>query len=97
MGGRKGEGWEGAQTSIQLHLEQEKPPKVPTLSPHHTTRPRRRLANDGNSSRSWPAQLVPSIGAILLTVHDITGLAKCPPEKQTRSHWTVETLCIDSY
>ena len=28
---------------------------------------------------------------------DITGLAKCPPEKQTCSHWTVETLCIDSY
>ena len=23
---------------------------------------------------------------------DITGSAKCPPEKQTRSHWTVETL-----
>ena len=28
--------------------------------------------------------------------HDI-GSAKCPPEKQTHSHWTVETLCIDSY
>ena len=25
---------------------------------------------------------------------DITGLEKYPPEKQTRSHWTVETLCI---
>ena len=28
--------------------------------------------------------------------HDITGLAKCPPEKQTSSHQTVETLCMDS-
>ena len=51
----------GAQTSIQLRLEQEKSPKLATLSPYHTTRPRRCLANDGNSSRSWPAQLVPSI------------------------------------
>ena len=42
--------------------------KVATLSPYHTTRPRRRLANDGNNSRSWLTQLVPSIGAILLTV-----------------------------
>ena len=25
---------------------------------------------------------------------DITGSAKCPPEKQTRSHLVVETLCI---
>ena len=24
--------------------------------------------------------------------HDITGLAKCPLEKQTHSHWPVETL-----
>ena len=84
--------WEGAQTSILLRLEQEKPPKVQSLSPYHTTRPRRHLANNGNSSRSWPAQLVPSIDAILLT-----GLAKFPPEKQTQSHWRVEMLCIDSY
>ena len=26
---------------------------------------------------------------------DITGSAKCPPGKQTHSHWAVETLCID--
>ena len=26
---------------------------------------------------------------------DITGLAKCPPEKQTQSHWAVEALCMD--
>ena len=64
----KGEGRKGAQTTIQHCLEQEKPPKVATLSPYHTTRPRRRLANDRNSSRSLPAQLVPSIGTILLTV-----------------------------
>ena len=49
-------------------LEQEKPPKVAILSPYHTIRPRRHLANNGSSSRSWPAQLVPSTGAILLTV-----------------------------
>ena len=67
-GWKHGEGWEGAQTSIQLCLEQEKPPKVATLSPYHTTRSRRNLANDGNSSRSWPDQLVPSIGTILLTM-----------------------------
>ena len=42
--------------------------KVATLSPYYTTRPRRRLANDGSSSRPWPAQLVPYIGTILLTV-----------------------------
>ena len=69
MGGwKEGEGWEGAQTFIQLRLEQEKPPKVATLSPYHTTRPGRHLANDGSSSRSLPAQWVLSIGAILLTV-----------------------------
>ena len=28
--------------------------------------------------------------------HDITGSAKCPPEKQTSIHWTVEPLCMDS-
>ena len=27
---------------------------------------------------------------------DITGSAKCPPEKQTSSHLAVETLCMDS-
>ena len=69
MGGWVVVGGEGAQASIQLRLEQEKPPKVATLNPYHTTRPRRRLANDGNSSRSW----------------------------LTHSHWTVETLYIDSY
>ena len=51
-------GWEEgeeAQTSIQHHLEQEKPPKVATLRPYHTTRPgRRSLANDGSSSRLLP-------------------------------------------
>ena len=26
--------------------------------------------------------------------HDVTGLAKCPPEKQTSYHWTVEALCM---
>ena len=26
---------------------------------------------------------------------DITGSAKCPPEKQIHSHWAVEILCID--
>ena len=25
-----------------------------------------------------------------------TGLAKYPPEKQTSSHWPMETLCMDS-
>ena len=50
------------------HLEQEKPLKVATLSPYHTTGPGRHAANDGSSSRSLPAQLVPSVGAILLTV-----------------------------
>ena len=35
-------------------------------------------------------QLVPSIGTILLII--IAGLAKCPLEKQTHSHWSVETL-----
>ena len=59
-------GWEGPRLPSQYRLEQEKPPKVATLSPYHTTRLGRRLANDGNSSRSWPAQLMPSIGAILL-------------------------------
>ena len=59
---QEGEGWE------RDILEQEKPPKVATLSPCHTTRPGRHLANDGSSSRSLPAQLVPPIGAILLTV-----------------------------
>ena len=68
MGGRGGGGVGlGAQTFIQLRLEQ-KPSKVATLSPYHTTRPGRHLANDGKSSRSLPAQLVPSIGDILLTV-----------------------------
>ena len=56
----------GAQTTIQHHLEQEK--SCTKSSPYHTTRSRRHLANDGNSFRSWPAQLVPSIGAILLAV-----------------------------
>ena len=42
--------------------------KVATLSPYLTTTPRRRLADDGNSSRSWLVQLMPSIGAILLTM-----------------------------
>ena len=50
MGGRKG--GIGAQTCIQLRLELEKPPKVAALSPYHTTRPGRHLANDGSSSRS---------------------------------------------
>ena len=27
---------------------------------------------------------------------DITGSAKSPPEKQTRSNLAVETLCIDT-
>ena len=27
---------------------------------------------------------------------DITESAKCHPEKQTSSHWTVETLCMDN-
>ena len=77
MGERKErEGWEGAQTFMQLHLEQEKPPKVATLSPYHTTRPGRHLANDGSSSRSLLAQLVPSIGAILLTVTSQNALQK---------------------
>ncbi len=35
-------------------------------------------------------QLVPSTGIVLLTVS-----AKCPTEKQTSYHWTVETLCMD--
>ena len=61
--------WVGGDSDfIQLCLEQEKPPKVATLSPYHTTRPGRHHANNGNSSRSFPAQLVPSISAILLTV-----------------------------
>ena len=56
-GGRKGRGRGGigSQTFIQLHLEQEKPTKVATLSPYHTTRPGRHLANDGSSSKSLPA------------------------------------------
>ena len=29
--------------------------------------------------------------------HDTTGSAKYPLEKQTRSHWALETLCIDTY
>ena len=28
---------------------------------------------------------------------DITGSAKCPPEKQTCLHWAVVTLCIDTF
>ena len=28
---------------------------------------------------------------------DITGSAKCPPEKQTHSHWAVETLHVHRY
>ena len=63
-GGRK----EVAQPTIQHCLEQEKPPKAATEHPFHTTRPRRRLTSNRNSSRSWPAQLVLSTGAILLTV-----------------------------
>ena len=27
--------------------------------------------------------------------HHITGSAKCPPKKQTSSHWTVETLSME--
>ena len=27
---------------------------------------------------------------------DITRLSKCPPEKHTSIHWTVEALCMDS-
>ena len=84
-------GWEGAQISIQIRLEQE---KVARLSPYHTTRPRRRLANDGNSSRSWLAQLAPCVGAILLPVTS-QGRQNGLSEKQTRSHWTVETLYMD--
>ena len=72
MGGREGEGWIGRGSDFHTATfragEAEKPPKVATLSPYHTTRSRRHLANDRNSSRSWPAQLVPSVGAILLTV-----------------------------
>ena len=29
-------------------------------------------------------------------IHDFTGLAKCPPEKQISSHWPIEILCMDS-
>ena len=38
----EGRGGEGAQPTIQHRLEQEKPPKVATLSPYHTTRSRGR-------------------------------------------------------
>ena len=83
------EGWKAAQTPIQHCLEQEKPPKVATLSPYHTTKPRKLLANNGNSSRSWLAQLVPSIGAILVTM---TLQGQQNAFQKTRplspSHWT---------
>ena len=36
------------------------------------------------------------IGALCILNCDITESAKSPPEKQIRSHWAVETLCIDT-
>ena len=27
-------------------------------------------------------------------VRDFTGSAKCPPERQTSSHWPIDTLCM---
>ena len=29
-------------------------------------------------------------------IRGFAGSEKCLPEKQTTSHWTVETLCMDS-
>ena len=63
------------------------------LMPHHKAKE--------ESSYQWE-QLQVMVGPIgdLYRHHSlnraITGLAKCPPKKQTHSHWTVETLCIDS-
>ena len=92
-GGRGRDGI-GAQTFIQLRLEQEKPTKVATLSPYHTTRPGRHLANDGSSSKSLPAQMVP---CILLTVTSQGRQNALQKSRPAHIYWTVETLCIDSY
>ena len=62
--------------------------------PHHKAREA--------SSQQWEQfQVIVSPIDALCCCHslkrDITGSAKCSPEKQTRSHWTVEMLYIDSY
>ena len=58
-------------------------------APKVATRPRRHLAIAMDQVIS--TQMVPSIGT---HIHDLTELAKCPPEKQFSSHWAVETLCM---
>ena len=70
--GEQGGGWVGERGEVgggsDYHTAPFRVGEATESSPYHTTRPRRHLANDGNSFRSWPAQLVPSIDAILLTV-----------------------------
>ena len=68
MGGMEQRGGRGGRW-LKNHKELfriGKPPKVITRHPYHTTRPRRHLASNGNSSRA--TQLVPSIGTILIIV-----------------------------
>ena len=47
-------------------------------------------------TQALTAQLVPSIGAIV-PVMTSGESAKCPSEKRTRSHLTLDTLGMDSY
>ena len=89
-------GWDGgkggmAQKPKTSCLEQEKPAKVARRCPYHTTRPRRHLATNGSNSRSWPPNWCYKHHSFNC---DITGLAKYPPEKQTSSQCTVETLFL---
>ena len=86
-----------AQQTIRHCLDLEEPPKVVRRCPCHTT-------------RSYRRHLVIAMGAVPCPIHPIgafhwrhyhicdycTGSAKFPPEKQSSSHWPIETLCIDS-
>ena len=82
------------QFTVSCYLDKPQLVKVLPSSSYVSSTMSRRRQGSCEQFQALATQLVPSISTNVSNC-DITGLAKCPPEKQTSPHWSVETLYIE--